>query len=138
MRPCFVYVSAMAWLVRARISLSIQFGDKWSEHWRDAGFTHLRTNVPKRMDARICLAQNLVEFFGRQLQRERPLDQVTKAEAGAALKRMEKAQRDLRRARDRIRPPRKRLGACFFRALRDMRRVARERLARGLLLPKNI
>src|SRR4051812_535168 len=45
----------MNWLVRARSILAIIFGQRWSERWLQAGFTHGRTNVPKRMEARIAL-----------------------------------------------------------------------------------
>lgn len=54
-----------AWLAKARLVVMLARGAQWSESWIHTGFTHRRTNVPKRLEARITLARALVSFFAR-------------------------------------------------------------------------
>ena len=54
-----------AWLAKARLVVMLALGGAWSERWLEAGFTHRRTNVPKRVAARMELAWRLAAFFAR-------------------------------------------------------------------------
>ncbi len=87
------------WLVRTRGMLTIDFGQRWSERWLQAGFNHRRTNVPKRMEPRIALARSVVDFLGRHPEHERLLDKITGKSGRASLDRMLEAQRALREAK---------------------------------------
>src|SRR5882724_9646494 len=42
-----------AWLAKARLVMMLARGAKWSERWIEAGFTHRRMNVPKRVGSRV-------------------------------------------------------------------------------------
>jgi hypothetical protein len=55
----------VAWLTKARLVVMLARGVRWSESWILTGFTHHRTNVPKRVESRIALARALVSFFAR-------------------------------------------------------------------------
>ena len=55
-----------AWLAKARLVVMLARGEKWSERWIEAGFTHRRMNVPKRVGSRVELARRLVVFLALQ------------------------------------------------------------------------
>ncbi len=77
----------------------LTLGAKWSQHWLVAGFTHRRTNVPKRIGARIELARQLVEFFATHPQCEFVFAGVTAEAARAIHSRIVHAQEKMRTAK---------------------------------------
>jgi hypothetical protein len=53
------------WLTKARLVVMLARGARWSESWIHTGFTERRTQVPRKLEDRITLAQALVSFFAR-------------------------------------------------------------------------
>ncbi len=77
----------------------LTLGAKWSQHWLVAGFTHRRTNVPKRIGWRIELARQLVEFFATHPDCEFVSAGVTAEAGGAIYSRIVNAQEKMRTAK---------------------------------------
>lgn len=86
------------WLVKARVIVALALGAKWSMQWVGAGFTHRRTNIPKRIELRIALAERLVEFFGRNAQFEVAFAGVTAVNGEAIYSAITDARQQMRRA----------------------------------------
>ena len=53
------------WLTKARLVVMLARGPRWSDVWNNTGFANSRACVPKRSEARIELARNLITFFAR-------------------------------------------------------------------------
>jgi hypothetical protein len=77
-----------AWLGKARLVVMLARGAQWSESWIHTGFTHQRTNVPKRLEARITLARALVSFFARHPEFGVAFAEVTAARGRIVYERM--------------------------------------------------
>jgi hypothetical protein len=89
----------LKWLVNAKRILLIVLGRKWSERWLQAGFTHRRTNIPKRMEARIALARGVTAFLSSYREFELVAIQLTGDDGRGGLERMLTAQKELRAAK---------------------------------------
>jgi len=68
-----------AWLTKARLVVMLARGARWSESWVHTGFVDRRTQVPKRLQARIDLGRALVTFFARHPELGVPFAEVTAA-----------------------------------------------------------
>jgi hypothetical protein len=77
-----------AWLAKARLVVKLAWGEKWSERWIEAGFTHRATNVPKRIETRIGLARRLVNFLSLHPEYGVPFAGVTAARGRTICERM--------------------------------------------------
>jgi hypothetical protein len=86
------------WLAKARMIVLIVLGAKWTQAWLAAGFTHRRTNVPKRIAARLHLARQLITFFEKNPQWEYPAGEITAAGARAIYDRINAARDKMRDA----------------------------------------
>ena len=68
------------WLLAVRKVLAVQFGDRWSTQWAQAGFTNSTTAIPARVEDRIALVLALVNFFLANPSYEAASLEVTAAE----------------------------------------------------------
>lgn len=91
-----------SWLAKARLVVMLAYGNKWSESWIAAGFTHRGTNVPKRIAPRIELCQRLADFFAGHEEYEVPFARVTAAEARRQKKEITAAEKAVRLARQKM------------------------------------
>ena len=71
------------WLAKARLTVMLAFGNRWSGAWLATGFTHRGTNVPKRIGPRIELGRRLAKFLATHRQFEISFAGVTAQEARA-------------------------------------------------------
>jgi hypothetical protein len=71
----------MAWLKVVRGILTGDFGDRWNTMWAQAGFVQPSTAIPRRLQDRIALVQQLAVFFTDNPTYEVPEKDVTAAKA---------------------------------------------------------
>ena len=88
-----------AWLAKARLVVMLALGGAWSERWLEAGFTHRRTHVPKRLAARIALGRRLAAFLAEHPEYAVPFAGVSAEGARTICGEIISAEREVRAAK---------------------------------------
>jgi hypothetical protein len=88
----------MAWLKVVRGILTGDFGDRWNTMWAQAGFVQPSTAIPRRLQDRIALVQQLAVFFTDNPTYEVPEKDVTAAKATELYDAVQAAQSPLQTA----------------------------------------
>ena len=84
-----------SWLGKARLTVMLARGSRWSESWIHTGFTHRRTDIPKRAESRIALGRALISFFARHPEFNVPFASVTAAHGRSVYDRLTQSQQML-------------------------------------------
>ena len=81
-----------SWLGKARLTVMLARGARWSESWVHTGFTQRRTHIPKRAESRATLARSLVSFFARHPEFSVPFANVTATHGRSLYERLTQSQ----------------------------------------------
>ena len=99
-RSAIAECALKTWLMKARLVVMLARGARWSESWVHTGFVDRRTQVPKRLQARIDLGKALVSFFARHPELGVPFAEVTAARGRAICERAAQGSEMLELARN--------------------------------------